>query len=105
MTSANSLTAILPYLAVVLGVFVAVVYPILWAYVTHNFPHGETGVLPWVKKYVILFVFCVVTAALLIAYNRSHGGTPLTISSGFIFGFTYEATIEKMWSPSRRTHA
>ncbi|GAA1695693.1 hypothetical protein GCM10009745_46900 [Kribbella yunnanensis] len=91
------------YLGIALGVLAAILYTFLKGYIQKDF--GATaGLPPWVPKYVRLFLFCLVTALVLLAIVRSlKPDLQLTFWQALLAGFGYEATIEKLKSRPDRT--
>ena len=87
----------LTYLTVALGVFIAVIYPLIRGYITKEFPATAGALPPWVKKYAMLFLFSLVTALIVLAvYRSSNPSTVLTFWQALVLGFGWEASIEKI---------
>ncbi len=88
----------LVFLTVALGVFVAVLYPVLYGYIKNEFPpRGKPGLPPWLKKYAALFAFSLVTALIVLAaYKSTNPGTQIGFWAALLMGFGWEATVEKL---------
>jgi len=86
---------------VVLGVAVAVLLPILAAYVRREFPPtGTTGVPPWLKRYGVLLVFSLVVGLVSLAIWKSQN--PQVVPHWFtslLIGFGWESALEKLFHP------
>ena len=96
------------WLAIALGVFVAVLYPILYRYIRKEFPVTAGLVPPWVnqvsKKYGGLFVFSLMTAFIVLGlYRSAHPDTHLGFWTAVAMGFGFEATVEKLFFPKSST--
>ncbi|MGY4772227.1 hypothetical protein ACXC9Q_35425 [Kribbella sp. CWNU-51] len=86
------------YLGIALGVFVAVVYPILKGYVTEEFSTKAVEVPKWVKVYGALVALCLVSAfAVLAAFRAAKPDTEITFWVAVVMGFGYEASVEKIF--------
>jgi hypothetical protein len=97
MTDSNS------FVWVALGVLVAVVLPVLAAYIRKEFPPiAETKLIPpWLMRYVVLFVFCLIVAiAALALWKNQHPSGTLTWSTAFLIGFGWESAVEKFFRPT-----
>jgi hypothetical protein len=89
-------------LAIALGVFIAVVYPILYGYIKGQFPPTAGRLPAWVPKYAVLFVFSLVTALIVLALYRSQNpDTTITFWRALAMGFGWEASIEKILAPPK----
>jgi hypothetical protein len=92
------------YLWVVVGVFVAVVFPILRAVITPKPPGVKVaGIPPWLKKYGLIFIFSLVTAVIVFAIYLSTNKDALATAQWFtlfLVGFAWESTIEKFTRPA-----
>jgi hypothetical protein len=88
------------YLWVVLGVFVAVVFPIIKAWIAPK-PEGVVarGLPPWAVKYLKILAFALVTGVIVLAiYLAASNEDPLQTARWFtlfLLGFSWESTIEK----------
>ncbi len=88
------------WLSIALGVFVAVVYPVLYRYIRR-----EAGLVsPWVKeqfkKYGALFAFSLTTAFIVLSlYRSAHPDTKLGFWTAVGMGFGFEASVEKVVFP------
>ena len=65
------------WLSIALGVFIAVIYPVLYRYIRKEFP-PTAGLIPsWlkdqVKKYAALAVFSMLTAFIVLSLYRTNG--------------------------------
>lgn len=98
---------------VALGVLGAVVYPTLYGAIRKQFPAEAAPGLPsWMrsalKKYGLLFLFCVVTAVIVVAVFRQTSQADVSVFKALLLGFGFEAIIEKLFFPhtaSKRTAA
>jgi hypothetical protein len=92
------MSPIVAYLWVALGVFVAVIFPLLRAAIGPK-PMGVLGgIPPWLKKYLLILAFSLVTAIIVLAiYLSSTEGGLKTVQwfTLFLLGFAWESTIEK----------
>jgi hypothetical protein len=88
------------YLGISAGVCIAVVYPVLKGYVLSQFPPtAAPGLPPWVKKYGALFLFSLLTAAIIFAvYRNQNPDTKISFLGALALGFGWEATIEKVFT-------
>jgi hypothetical protein len=85
------------YLWICLGVIVAVVWPMLKASLRKFTLVGGVGVPAWLKPYLILLAFAVITGLVIFAYWRSqHPNDTLAWYAAFLLGFAWEATFEKI---------
>ena len=91
------------YLTVALGVFVAVVYPVVLGYIRQQFPPATAGVLPpWTKKYVALLVFSLLTSLIVLAvYKGANPATKISFWGALAIGFGWESSVEKVFTPAR----
>lgn len=92
------------WLSIALGVFVAVLYPVLYRYIRKEFPATAGLVSPWVKevfkKYGALFVFSLLTAFIVLGlYRSAHPDTKLGFWTAVAMGFGFEASLEKVVFP------
>jgi predicted lysophospholipase L1 biosynthesis ABC-type transport system permease subunit len=89
------------FLAIALGVFVAVLYPVLYGHIRRLFPAtAAPGLPPWVKKYAALFVFSLLTALIVLGFYRSaNPNTAVTFWNALAMGFGWEAAVEKIVVP------
>lgn len=94
----NDFTA---YMYIVLGVVVAVVLPILAAAIRKEFPVVQgIGFPPWLRRYMLLFVFSLVVAIASLAVWRSQNpNAHLQWYSAFMIGFGWESALEKFLHP------
>jgi hypothetical protein len=91
MTEANA------YIWVVIGVIVAVIFPVLRGFIRGAFPPtAAVGVPPWVKKYGALLIFSLIAALICLAIWK-QGNPTLTLEwyTAFLLGFGWESAIEK----------
>src|SRR4029077_13249700 len=90
------------YLWVAAGVLVAVIFPILSAYIKREFPPtAGPGFPPWLTRYLLLGVFCLVTAVIALAiYRNANPGTQLVWFNAFLIGFGWEPAVEKCLRPT-----
>lgn len=86
------------FLGIALGVLVAVLYPLLKGYVQKDFgPTAAPGLPPWVVKYARLFLFCLVTAVIVMAGFRAlQPDVRISFWAALLMGFGYEASVEKV---------
>lgn len=88
------------YFYIGLGVFSAVLYPILVGLYKRKFPTTAKGIPPWVTKYAVLLVFCAATAFfVLVIYRASHPDTQLSFYTAVMLGFGWESSVEKLYKP------
>jgi hypothetical protein len=89
------------YLFVVLGVFVAVLLPVLSAYIRKEFPAtGAIGLPPWLKRYLLLFVFSLVVGLVSLAIWKSlNPQGELHWFTALLIGFGWESALEKFLHP------
>jgi len=89
------------YIWIAGGVFVGVVYPVLLGIVRKQFPTTTAGGMPaWMKRYGILFVFCLITALIVLAiYKNGNPGVQLDWVKAFLLGFGWESIVEKSLKP------
>jgi hypothetical protein len=89
------------YVWVVAGVIVAVVLPVLAAYIRKEFPPtAAIGMPPWLKRYLLLFVFSVIVALVSLAIWRGQNPDGhLHWFTAFTIGFGWESALEKFLHP------
>ena len=88
------------YMWVVLGVIVAVILPVLAAYIKKQFPTLETGLPPWLKRYLALLIFSMIVALVSLAIWKGQNPTAqLSWFTAFLIGFGWESAIEKFLGP------
>jgi hypothetical protein len=92
------------WLSIALGVFIAVIYPVLYRYVRKEFPPTAGIISPWVKevlkKYGALFLFSLLTAFIVFGFYRTnHPDTRLGFWTAACMGFGFEASVEKILFP------
>jgi predicted Na+-dependent transporter len=87
------------YFGIALGVLVAVLYPVLKGYIQKDFgPTAAPGLPPWVAKYARLFVFCLLSALIVLAvFRAARPDVRITFWVAIVMGFGYEATVEKVF--------
>jgi len=93
------MTAFQAYLWMSVGVFIAIIFPILRAAVTPPPKVVGPGLPPWLKKYALLLVFCAVTGVILLAIYLAANPNALAKLmwyTAFLFGFSWESAIEKI---------
>lgn len=87
------------YVWIVVGVFVAVIHPVLLGLIRKDFPPVTKGTMPpWLKKYGGLFLFCALTGVIVLAIYKSTATNPNTVMqwyTAFLLGYGWEAFIEK----------
>jgi hypothetical protein len=86
------------YLWIGLGVFVGVIYPVLLGFIKKEFPAGVAGggMPPWLKRYGGLFLFCLLTALIVLAVWKSNNpDAQLDWVKAFLLGFGWESIVEK----------
>ena len=83
-----------------IGVFLAVFFPVISGFIRREFPETAGGGLPpWLKRWGGLFIFCLITALLVLAYWKSKNpGATLEWYTALIYGFGYESAIEKIFA-------
>jgi hypothetical protein len=92
------------WLSIALGVFVAVLYPVLYRYIKGEFPTTAGVFSPWVKgiliKYGALFAFSLATAFIVLGiYRSNHPDAKLGFWTAVTMGFGFEAIVEKVAFP------
>jgi hypothetical protein len=92
------------WLAIALGVFIAVIYPVLYRYIRKEFPPTAAIISPWakqvLKKYGALFLFSLLTAFIVLGFYRStHPDATIGFWTAVCMGFGFEASIEKLLFP------
>jgi len=91
------------YGLVVLGVITAVLFPTISAAVRNYFPKTQGGVPPWVKKYIVLAIFGMVTGLVVFAYfKHEHPGPVTAWYEPFLAGFSWQSTIDAIFRPKPR---
>lgn len=94
------------YLWIFVGVVVAVVLPVLWAYISKEFAvlegfRARAAFPPWLKRYILLFVFSAIVALASFAIWRSANPTgQLSWFTAFLVGFGWESALEKFLRPT-----
>jgi hypothetical protein len=91
------------FLWVVLGVSVAVLFPVVRGFIKKEFPPtaGSAGLPPGVRRYGGLLLFSVVTGLVVFAIYKSQvSDEELAWHSAFLLGFGWEALIEKFLKPA-----
>lgn len=86
------------YLAISLGVLVAVLWPILRGFITKEFkPLAAPGLPPWLKKYGALLIFSMATGLIALAIwdSANPDAEAPRFLVAFLIGFGWEAAIEK----------
>jgi hypothetical protein len=87
---------------VAFGVVVAVIFPVLVRLIRAEFPPTFRGSLaPWLRRYVLLCLFSLVTALVVLAIYKAGGGKDLLWYTAFLLGFSWESTIEKFQRPEK----
>lgn len=88
------------YVWMAVGVFIAVVFPVISGFIRKEFPPtAATGLPPWLKKYGALFLFCLITALICLAIWKSNNpNKSLEWYTALLYGFCYESAIEKLFS-------
>jgi hypothetical protein len=91
------------FVAIILGVVVAVILPLLCDAVRKYFPPVGGGFwdnYQWAVRYVVLAAFSIVVAGIIYAQWRSgHPSDFLNGPDGFLLGFSGESAIEKVFRP------
>lgn len=91
------------FVAVILGVVVAVILPLLCDAVRKYFPAVGGGFWDnyrWAVRYIVLALFSIVVAGIIYAqWRNGHPSGVLTRTDGFLLGFSGESAIEKMFRP------
>jgi hypothetical protein len=95
------------FVAVVLGVVVAVILPLLCDLVRKYFPAVGAGGFwdnyHWAVRYIVLGGFSLVVGAIIYVQWRSgHPTGVLTGTDGFLLGFSGESAIEKIFRPKAK---
>jgi branched-subunit amino acid transport protein len=94
----------LAYVWIVVGVIVAVLLPILADYIRRTFPPSaaeSVGIPPWLKRYLLLFVFSLVVALVSLAlWKTQHPSDSLQWFTAFMIGFGWESALEKFMRPT-----
>jgi hypothetical protein len=87
------------YLWVAVGVFVAVIFPVLSGFIRQEFPAHAPGQfqLPrWFKKYGGLLLFSLITSLICLAIWKSgHQDSTIDWFTAFLLGFGWESAVEK----------
>ncbi|MCA0250481.1 MAG: hypothetical protein LCH93_28030 [Proteobacteria bacterium] len=85
------------YWAISGGVLVGVLHPVLLGFIRKQFPPtAGSGFPPWAKKYGGLFVFCLVTALIVLAvWKNANPDARLEWFTAFLLGYGWEAFVEK----------
>lgn len=86
------------FLVIAVGVLVGVVQPALAGYMRKEFPPATagSGIPSWVKRYLGLFVFCLLTGLLVFAiWKSANPEARLAWFTAFLLGYGYESFIEK----------
>lgn len=93
----DKMSDIWAYLAIAGGVLVGVLHPVLLGFVRNQFPPTASGGLPpWVKKYGGLFLFCLVTALIVLAlWKNANPEASLAWYAAFLLGYGWESFVEK----------
>lgn len=85
------------YVWICVGVIVAVIWPMLKAKLRKFMQVGGVGLPAWLKPYLVLLAFAVVTGLIIFAQWRTqHPTGTLEWYAAFLLGFAWEATIEKI---------
>ncbi|MBZ0229659.1 MAG: hypothetical protein K8F58_14565 [Bauldia sp.] len=89
------------YIWAAAGVIVAVILPVLSAYIRQEFPPvAGVTIPPWLKRYAALFVFSLIVAGVSLAIWRSQNPEgQLQWFTAFLVGFGWESAIEKFGRP------
>jgi hypothetical protein len=89
------------YFYVVCGVVVAVILPVLMAYVRKEFPPiAGVTIPPWLKRYAALLVFSAIVSVVSLAIWRSQNPAgELHWFTAFLLGFGWESALEKFAHP------
>jgi hypothetical protein len=88
------------YMWVVLGVIVAVILPVLAAYIKKQFPTTKADLPPWLKRYGALLIFSMIVALVSLAiWKGQNPTTHPTWFTAFLIGFGWESAIEKFLNP------
>jgi hypothetical protein len=94
------------FVAVVLGVAVAVILPLLCDLVRKYFPPLGAGFWDnyrWAVRYIVLGGFSIAVGAVIyFEWRKGHPTGVLTGTDGFLLGFSGESAIEKMFRPKVR---
>jgi hypothetical protein len=82
------------------GVFFAVIFPVISGLVRKEFPPtAGAGLPPWLKRWGGLLIFCLISALLVLAFWKSKNpGATLEWYTALIYGFGYESAIEKIFA-------
>ena len=79
------------------------VYPTVYGLVRKHFPQEARAMPSWLKsalkKYGILFFFCIITAIVVVAVYRQSSEANLPFWKAILLGFGFEATVEKLFFP------
>ena len=89
------------YLWVLIGVIVALIFPVLRGFVTEQFPaHQGPGMPPWLRRYLGLTAFSLVAALICLAAWKMQNPTgELSWFTAFLLGFGWQSAIEKIGRP------
>lgn len=87
------------------GVAASILLPILAAAVRRDFPKSAGGgIPPWVRPYIVLFLFSLVAAAVcLFWWANQHSDAEVTKERAFLIGFAWETIFEKLSQPPLST--
>ena len=89
----------LSFSGLVIGTLVAVLYPVIRGFIKKEFPAGVAGVKlpPWMKRYLGLFVFAIITSFIILAIYKAGDKTLPSFWKSVVLGFGWEAIIEKVF--------
>jgi hypothetical protein len=85
---------------IALGVIAGVIFPVLAAAVRRYFPPVAGGIPPWLKRYAVLLLFGIVSAAILSAiWEAQHQGPMVDWFTAFLWGYSGQSTIDALARP------
>ena len=92
------------YIWITLGVIIAVILPVMMAYLRKEFPSTQLrvsrGIPPWLKRYVLLGVISLVVGLVCLAiWKNENPANTLTWYAALVVGFAWESAVEKFIRP------
>ena len=85
---------------VVIGVVLAVVFPVVRAYIIKEFPPVAGGLPPWLKRYLALLFFGLIAGVITLAIWKSQNpSAPIAWYTAFLIGFGWQSAIDMFFRP------